>query len=295
MTAGDTKKDATARVAAEVKGFGRSQAQAAASAVREVAQEVAKSDLRDKPERFINRELSWLQFNRRVMEEASNRNHPLLERVRFLSISAGNLDEFFMVRVAGLWGQVRAGIDAVSDDGLTPAQQLASINEAAAHLMAEQQKCWIRLIGELREASIGVLEPDQLTEAELTWLDDHFQSQIFPVLTPLAIDPAHPFPFLPNLGFGMVATMRRARDGRNDQRPDPACRAVSTASSACRPRRRKSRFVTPGADLIGLHHRPPVPRLRGLRHRALFRIIRDSAISKSRKRPRTWCGCSRRR
>jgi polyphosphate kinase len=227
----------------------------------------------DDRNRFINRELSWIAFNQRVMEEALNPHHPLLERVRFLSISANNLDEFFMVRVAGLWGQVRAGVDAVSDDGLTPAQQLASINEAAAHLMAEQQKCWIRLIGELHDAGIHVLEPDQLTDGELAWADDYFQSQIFPVLTPLAVDPAHPFPFLPNLGFGMVATMRRAKDGRN-------LNALILLPG------RVERFVRlPGKDvrflslenLVGLHLGRLFPGYEVV-GKGLFRITRDSDI-----------------
>jgi len=153
------------------------------------------------PSRFFNRELSWLQFNRRVLEEAENARHPLLERLRFLSISASNLDEFYMVRVAGLRGQVVAGIETPSQDGLTPAEQLDRINHSVAELTAEQQENWVNLEALLAESGIHVLHADQLTDKERTWLEEHFLAHIFPVLTPIAVDPAHPFPFIPNFGF----------------------------------------------------------------------------------------------
>ena len=159
------------------------------------------------PQRFINREISWLEFNERVMEEAYNVRHPLLERVRFLSISGSNLDEFYMVRVAGLKGQVRAGVLKPSQEGLTPAQQLVAINERAGRLMDDQQHCWRSLVTELRAEGICVLTSDELSEAETAWLEDYFLANVFPVLTPIAIDPAHPFPFMPNLGFAMVAEL----------------------------------------------------------------------------------------
>lgn len=166
------------------------------------------------PDRFINRELSWLAFNNRVLEEAWNVRHPLLERLRFLSISANNLDEFYMVRVAGLRGQVRAGVETQSYDGLTPAQQLAAINAMAGKLMDDQQRCWIDLTRELHSAGISVVQPDALRPEDRAFLSNRFLDYIFPVLTPLAIDPAHPFPFLPNLSLATVMQFKRRSDGQ---------------------------------------------------------------------------------
>ena len=163
-------------------------------------------------DRYFNRELSWLAFNERVLEEATNRNHPLLERLRFLSISGNNLDEFYMVRVAGLRGQVHDGIETLSPEGTTPTQQLAAIALAADRLMEEQQQVWGELKRLLVHADFDVLAASGLTKAERDWLERHFLEQIFPVLTPQAIDPAHPFPFIPNKGFSLVFELRRDSD-----------------------------------------------------------------------------------
>ncbi|WP_416909292.1 MAG: RNA degradosome polyphosphate kinase [Polymorphobacter sp.] len=164
-------------------------------------------------ERYFNRELSWLAFNDRVLEEATNPAHPILEQLRFLSISGNNLDEFYMVRVAGLRGQVGAGIETMTPEGLTPAQQLAAIAEKADQLMRQQQAVWAGLIEKLAQHDFAVIDADALSADERDWLERHFLEQIFPVLTPQAIDPAHPFPFIPNKGFSLILEMRRLSDG----------------------------------------------------------------------------------
>jgi polyphosphate kinase len=169
--------------------------------------------LLDSPERFINRELSWLDFNHRVVEEAENPRHPLLERLRFLSISASNLDEFYSVRVAGLVNQAKEGGMHVSSDGRSAAQQLAEIKTRSAALLKDQQRVWRELAGLLRKKGIEVCKPAAFTAEDKAWLDAWFMERIFAVITPLAVDPAHPFPFIPNMGLVMVLMLQRAEDG----------------------------------------------------------------------------------
>ena len=224
-------------------------------------------------DKYSNRELSWLQFNRRVLEEAANTKHPLLERLRFLAISGSNLDEFYMVRVAGLKGLVDGRIDVVSDDGLTPAQQLAKIDALAGELIDEQQAIWRTLREELRQVGHTLVETDELTGAEHKWLEEHFLSNILPVLTPLAIDPAHPFPFIPNLGFSFALSLRRESDGAEIQAlvriPEPLPRFVRLPYQS-------GRFISL-EQIIRLFVEALFPGY-GVTGAGVFRVIRDSDI-----------------
>ena len=224
-------------------------------------------------DRYFNRELSWLGFNRRVLEESANRAHPLLERLRFLSISGSNLDEFFMVRVAGLKGQQLQNIEERSADGLTPTQQLAAISRVGDLLMAEQQSLWRDLTAELSDAGMKIVGHRDVTPAIAAALEQYFREQIFPVLTPQALDPAHPFPFIPNLGLSLLLDLKRLSDG------EPIRELVmipSTLPRFIRVPQHDAVFVTietllrcstatlfPGYEVLGA---------------AAFRIIRDSDI-----------------
>ena len=242
---------------------------------------VLEAALMKSPARFFNRELSWLAFNERVLEESDNTHHPLLERLRFLSISANNLDEFYMVRVAGLKGQVREGVRVVSQDGLTPGEQLQRVNASASDLMAVQQRLWKELRVELAAEGLCVLDPADITEVERPWLEQVFLTQLFPILTPLAIDPAHPFPFIPNLGFCMALELKRRSDNRQmhalvpmpAQAPRfwelPGAEAERTATT---PRR----FLTlEGLVSLFLDHLFPGCQLQA---KGMFRLIRDSDV-----------------
>src|SRR5438270_5708041 len=161
--------------------------------------------------RYFNRELSWLAFNRRVLDEARNLRHPILERLRFLSISASNLDEFFMVRVAGLKAHQALGVEESSMEGLTPTQQLAAIVADADRLVTSQHEVWAVLQNELDDVAIHVVGEEPLDDEAERWLDQHFREQVFPVLTPQAIDPAHPFPFIPNMGLSLIFELKKGK------------------------------------------------------------------------------------
>ncbi len=169
-----------------------------------MSEKKTESILANAKERFINRETSWIAFNTRVLEEAENIHNPLLERLNFLSISSSNLDEFYMVRVAGLKDYVRQGVTKHSNDGLTPAEELAIIHERVGSMVERQHHCWQELREKLAQERITIVGQQDLSQKDLGWLEQHFLDNIFPVLTPIAIDPAHPFPFLPNLGLALV-------------------------------------------------------------------------------------------
>ena len=164
--------------------------------------------------KYLNRELSWLDFNLRVLETAGSRNVPLLERVRFLSISASNLDEFYMVRVAGLAGQVMEGVTDRSKDGLAPSQQLEAIREKVRFLLDSQHDCEKELFSLCKKEGIKIVTPEKLDRPGARWLSEWFSKKLFPVLTPLAIDPAHPFPFIQNGSLVCAVQLARAEDGK---------------------------------------------------------------------------------
>jgi polyphosphate kinase len=224
-------------------------------------------------ERFFNRELSWLAFNQRVLAEAQNPDYPVLERLRFLSISGNNLDEFMMVRVAGLAGQVRRQINETSIDGLSPSQQLQRIYRGVEQLVHAQHEVLIKLTGQLAEAGIGLVGNRKLEKHEADWLGEYFEQHVMPALTPQAIDPAHPFPFIANQGTGILFTMVRVADGSAVNQmiliPPPLPRFVRLPGddamwiSIEELVRRKAARIFPGFRIHG---------------HGVFRLLRDSDI-----------------
>ncbi len=261
---------------------GKAAARAPAPAQELVARPAVEPVTPSSPERFINRELSWLDFNHRVVEEAENDRHPLLERLRFVSISAGNLDEFYSVRVAGLVGQAKAGVTALSSDGRTPAQQLVEVEARARALMDDQQRVWQQLRGKLEAAGITVADQHDLSDQDRFRLDLWFMERVFPVLTPLAIDPAHPFPFIPNMGLVMALRLVRDEDHHAMWALIPLPAQVERfvrlppAEAPPGPAPAQARFVLL-EDVLGLclHRLFPGFRVLG---QGMFRLIRDTDV-----------------
>jgi polyphosphate kinase len=236
------------------------------------------SDPSREPDRFINRELSWLAFDQRVLEEAQNLHHPLFERVRFLSITSSNLDEFFMVRVAGLKQQVAAGIVTPSPDGLTPVQQLAAVRDRVHEMMIDARTTWHALRAELAANGISVVDQDDLTENDRVWLKAKFEADIFPILTPLAMSPTHAFPFIPNRGIALAVQMFDDHAGRDLDAlvPIPFQLDRFVALPGDTAAGDTARFIPlEQVVLMFLHYLFPPFALRGS---GVFRILRDSDL-----------------
>ena len=237
----------------------------------------------DSDSRFINRETSWLAFNTRVLEEAENVNHPLMERLNFLAISASNLDEFYMVRVAGLKDYVRQGITKQSNDGMTPSQELEIIHRMVAHMVERQHKCWIDLRTSLEKEDIKICRPETLSKKDYFWLEQHFMENIFPVLTPIAIDPAHPFPFLANLSMALLFQLSHETSSPESSKKDNETKEQIAIIPL--PARLPRFILLPGKklryvmleDAIKLFLPVLMPKFSAI-DSALFRIIRDSEL-----------------
>ncbi|MEM6781976.1 MAG: RNA degradosome polyphosphate kinase [Pseudomonadota bacterium] len=230
--------------------------------------------LSEQPERFLNRELSWLAFNRRVLEEANNKNHPLFERVRFLSIATNNQEEFFMVRVAGLKAQVDAGVTSRSADGRSPQQQLQAILNESYRFAEDIQDTWESLRSELSDHKIKILSQDDLRATDKKWLAKHFESDIFPVLTPIAVDPAHPFPFIQNKGIA-IALQLIDKDKKHDL--DALVVLPPYLNRFVRLPGINPRYILL-EDVIMMHIEKLFPRPMKVQDHAVFRILRDSEI-----------------
>jgi len=248
------------------------------AAKRTVSGKATRMKVPEGPERYYNRELSWLQFNARVLEEASNTQHPLLERLRFLSISASNLDEFYMVRVAGIQGQIINGVTTLSQDGLTPSQQIKRINAFAADLVERKQKCWEVLGKDLQSNGISIVGPDDLSETELAWIKEEFYNHIFPILTPIAVDPAHPFPFILNKGLTLAVLMHHEVKERrqNGLVPIPSQLDRFIRLLPSQEKKGEIRFI-PVEDVVGMYIPDLFPRF-VVEAKGAFRVLRDSDI-----------------
>ncbi len=228
------------------------------------------------PERFHNREMSWLAFNWRVLEAADNPRQPLLERLRFLSISATNLDEFYTVRVAGLRAQMRAAVDRRSVDGRTPAEQLELIYRDSLTLLKAQQKTWANLRDLLASEGIHVVETSELTDDDRGWLEEYFLTEVFPVITPLALNPAHPFPFIPNEGLALVLDLRRTADGDPMRALIPVPAKLDRYIRLSNGPADETRFL-PLEALLGLFLEQLFPGYSAAGH-CIFRVLRDSDL-----------------
>jgi len=228
------------------------------------------------PHRFCNRELSWLSFNWRVLDEARNPRVPLLERLRFISISATNLDEFYSVRVAGLRELAKAGNVTPAADGLTPAEQLLLIDKDARKLLQAQQAAWTHLRRELDTAGIQIRSRAKLTKSDKAHLRDHFLNKVFPVLSPLAIDPAHPFPFIPNAGFCLALQLERLADGRPLQALLPIPNQIDRFVPLPPGKSGSDRFL-PLEELLLIHVGSLFPGYKTIGS-CTFRVLRDSDL-----------------
>jgi polyphosphate kinase len=231
----------------------------------------ARSAPRAPGERYLNRELSWLRFNDRVLEEASNPNHPPLERLRFLSIAASNLDEFFMVRVAGLKDLVKNGLALASIDGMSPAQQLTAIADHVKDIIRRQELCWAELQARLAEAGIAWIDATALAPADTAWLETYFEEELYPILSPIAVDPAHPFPFVANQGLGVVVQFEATSEARTGLVliPDRVDRMIRLPGEPIR-------FIAVEKVLVLFLDRL-FPGF-GVRTASIFRVLRDSDI-----------------
>ena len=253
---------------------------AATTLTRGAAESSPEHPLSASPKRFINRELSWLTFNALVLEEATNPRHPLLERLRFLSISANNLDEFYMVRVAGLKGQLREGVRVLSQDGLSPGEQLTEVDIKASQLMTAQQRIWLQVRTEMAAEGLLLLDAKDVAGADRAVAEAIFLSSIFPVLTPLAIDPAHPFPFIPNLGFSLALKLHRLSDNTEFYALVPVPTQVARfweLPLVKRGRRKAQRKFVALESFLILFLDKLFPGCAVLSH-GLFRLIRDSDV-----------------